>query len=79
MVTASGGNSGSKKKGGKASEKRETKVKEKAAKLAKLSKKLTERQRIQKGLRHFSLKVCEKVEEQRVTTYNKVWRKGLLS
>ena len=29
-------------------------------------------QRQQKGLRHFSLKVCEKVEQQGVTTYNNV-------
>eukprot|EP01006_Ploeotia_vitrea_P039299 TRINITY_DN66328_c7_g2_i1.p1 TRINITY_DN66328_c7_g2~~TRINITY_DN66328_c7_g2_i1.p1 ORF type:complete len:326 (-),score=188.08 TRINITY_DN66328_c7_g2_i1:44-877(-) len=28
--------------------------------------------RHQKGLRHFSLMVCEKVEEKRVTTYNEV-------
>jgi len=28
--------------------------------------------RIQKGLRHFSLKVCEKVEQLKNTTYNKV-------
>jgi len=28
--------------------------------------------KVQKGLRHFSLKVCEKVEQQRITTYNKV-------
>mmetsp|Transcript_37273 Transcript_37273/g.73280 ORF Transcript_37273/g.73280 Transcript_37273/m.73280 type:complete len:620 (-) Transcript_37273:180-2039(-) len=30
------------------------------------------RSRVQKGLRHFSLKVCEKVQQQNVTTYNKV-------
>ena len=28
--------------------------------------------RVQKGLRHFSLKVCEKVEQLKITTYNKV-------
>ena len=32
----------------------------------------TTQQRQQKGLRHFSLKVCEKVEQQGVTTYNNV-------
>jgi transcription factor Dp-1 len=34
--------------------------------------KLANRTKPQKGLRHFSLKVCEKVEQQKVTTYNKV-------
>ena len=27
---------------------------------------------MQKGLRHFSLKVCEKVQSKQVTTYNEV-------
>ena len=27
-----------------------------------------------KGLRHFSLKVCQKVEEKGVTTYNEVYQ-----
>ena len=53
-----------------------TKTKGKKTKEGKKGKKVNkvtlERQRIQKGLRHFSLKVCEKVEEQRVTSYNKV-------
>lgn len=30
------------------------------------------KKRLAKGLRHFSLKVCHKVEQQQITTYNKV-------
>lgn len=43
---------------------------EAAAKRPRLSR--LARLRLQKGLRHFSLKVCEKVEGKQVTTYNEV-------
>ena len=33
----------------------------------------------EKGLRHFSMKVCEKVQQKRTTSYNEVQAKNILS